>query len=130
MPSLDPQGSGQARTKCQASGSAPLTRWPKCGPRGVSRGGGQQTARWIKAGTGSLMPTGGVSVWSGVGDGSTGTRATAQPRLPSELPGANLVTVLSSAVRGGVFVQKRGHRLVQQSREKDGACLRQGSPPC
>lgn len=76
------------------------------------------------------MPTGGISVWSGAGNGGAGTGATSQPRLPSELPGANPVTVLSSAVRGGVFVQRCGRRPVQQSREKDGACLRQGSPPC
>ena len=76
------------------------------------------------------MPTGGVSVWSGAGNGGAGTGATSQPRLPSELPGANPVTVLSSAVRGGVFVQRCGRCPVQQSREKDGACLRQGSSPC
>lgn len=130
VPSLGPQGSRQARAECQASGSAQLMRWLKCSPRGVSRGSGQQTAQQIRAGTGSLVLTGGISIWSGAGDGGTGTGATSQPRLPSELPGANPLTILSSAVWGGVFVQRHGCHPVQQSGEKDGACLRQGSLPC
>lgn len=109
--SLGPQGSGQARTECQALGSAQLACWPKCGPRGVSRGSGQWTARRIRAGTGSLRPTGGVSVRSRAGDGGHRNQGHISDTLAER-------AAWGSTVPGGVFVQRRGRRPVQQSESK------------
>lgn len=133
-------------TRCLALGSAQPAQLPQRCPRAVSRGGGRWTAWQVRMGTDSLVLTGGISVEPRqvmVGTpGPSGTRATSQSSLldgqggrreGTELPGANLVTVLRSAVRGGggggLFAQRR--LSLERSWRPSGLCAvsREVEPP-